>query len=151
MLTIFSVGMVSTVNVKWIEKGTFLASTAQGQSFVIDFPKSDSDVPRGMSPGRVLLSAIGGCSLATFFYIIEKMRKDLTQNITSISVEVTGETTPPPDDYYNHIHIKYLIEGKSINRETLERALGMVEKYCTVSLTVSGKAKVDWSYDLTKT
>jgi uncharacterized OsmC-like protein len=63
-------------------------------------------------------------ALATFFYIIEKMRKDLTQNITSISVEVTGETTPPPDDYYNHIHVKYLIEGKSINRVTLERVLG---------------------------
>jgi uncharacterized OsmC-like protein len=102
-----------------------------------------------MRPTNVLLSALGGCALATFFYIIEKMRKDLTQNITSISVEVTGETTPPPDDYYNHIHVKYLIEGKSI-RVTLERALGLVEKYCTVSLTVSGKAKVDWSYELTE-
>jgi uncharacterized OsmC-like protein len=141
--------MVSTVNVKWIEKGTYLASTPQGQSFIIDSPKSEGEIQRGMSPGRVLLSALGGCALATFFYIIEKMRKDLMQNITSISVEVTGETTPPPDDYFNHIIVKYLIEGKSINRVTLERALGLVEKYCTVSLTVSGKAKVDWSYELT--
>jgi uncharacterized OsmC-like protein len=142
--------MVSTVNVKWIEKGTYIASTPQGQSFIIDSPKSEGDAPRGMGPGSVLLSALGGCSLATFFYIIEKMRKDLTQNLTSISVEVTGETTPPPDDYYNHIHVKYLIEGKSINRVTLERALGLIEKYCTVSLTVSGKARVDWSYELTE-
>jgi putative redox protein len=101
-----------------------------------------------MSPGRILLSAIGGCSLATFFYIIEKMRKELTQNISGISVEVSVETTPPPNDYFNHIHIKYLIEGKDVNRVTLERALGLVEKYCTVSLTMSGKAKVDWSYEL---
>ena len=143
--------MVSTVNVKWIEKGTYLASTPQGQSLIIDSPKSEGDAPRGMSPGKVLLSAVGGCALATFFYIIEKMRKDLTQNITSLRVEVTGETTPPPDDYYNHIHLKYLIEGKSINRATLERALSLVEKYCTVSLTVNGKAKVDWSYELSET
>jgi len=142
--------MVATVNVKWIENGTYLASTPEGQSLIIDSPKNEGDIRRGMSPGKVLLSAVGGCALATFFYIIEKMMKDLTQNITSISLEVTGETTPPPDDYFNHIHIKYLIEGNSINRTSLERALGLVEKYCTVSLTVSGKAKVDWSYELTE-
>ncbi len=142
--------MVSTVNVKWIEKGTYIASTPEGQSFIIDSPKSEGEIPRGMSPGKVLLSSVGGCALATFFYIIEKMRNDLALSIASISVEVTGETTPPPDDYYNHIHIKYLIEGTSINRITLERALGLIEKYCTVSLTVNGKAKVDWSYELTE-
>ncbi len=146
----YLIEMVSTVNVKWIEKGTYLASTPQGQAFIIDSPKSDGDPQRGMSPGRALLSSLGGCSLATFFYIIEKMRKDLTQNITGISVEVTGETTPPPDDYFDRIHVKYLVEGKSINKDTLERALGLVGKYCTVSLTVSGKAKVDWSYELTE-
>jgi uncharacterized OsmC-like protein len=39
------------------------------------------------------------------------------------------------------------VKGKGIDSAALERAITLSqEKYCTVTLTVNGKAKVDWSY-----
>lgn len=131
--------MVTSLSVKYDGEGTYTATTPNGFSLTVD---------KRLNAGSTLLFALGRCCTSTLLYIVEKMRSDLKVNITGIKAEISGETTPEPNDYYNKIHVKYIIEGKMIDREKLEKAIKLVPKYCTISLTLDGKADIDWSYEL---
>jgi len=133
------------VSVRWVEKFTFIASTPQGYSVIMDYPENEGEKPKSLCPTEMLLSAIGGCTGSDVVNLMRKMRQDLT----GLRVEVTGEKTTSEPEYYKHFHIKYLAEGRSISKDSLEKAIRLSQdKYCTVSLTVDGKAKVDWSYEI---
>jgi putative redox protein len=131
--------MVTKLSVKYDGEGIYTATTPEGFMLTVD---------KRLNAGSTLLFALGRCCTSTLLYITEKMRSDLKQNITSIRAELIGETTPEPTDYYNKIHVKFVIEGKSIDRVKLEKAIKLVPEYCTISLTVDGKADIDWSYEL---
>jgi putative redox protein len=133
------------VSVRWVDKFTFIASTPQGFSVIIDYPENEGEKPKSLCPTEMLLSAIGACTGSDVVHIMRKMRQDLT----GLRVEVMGEKTDSEPEYYKHFHIKYIVEGRSISKDSLEKAIHLShEKYCTVSLTVDGKAKVDWSYEI---
>ncbi len=130
---------MTNLTVKYDGEGTYTATTPDGYSLTVD---------KRLNAGSTLLFALGRCCTATLLYITEKMRSDLRLNISSIRTELRGETTSEPTDYYNRIYVKYIIEGKTIDREKLEKAIKLVPKYCTISLTIDGKADIDWSYEL---
>jgi putative redox protein len=138
----------TSVSVRWMDGYTFLASNQKGYSILMDAPVDEGDVPLSISPAQTLLAALGGCTGIDVVSIMKKMR----QNMTGLRIEVTGDRTPGYPKYFKEIHVKYVVEGKGINKAALERAISLSEeKYCTVSNTVNGKAKVDWSYEIVET
>jgi len=135
----------TSVSVRWVDGYTFLASNQKGCSILMDAPVDEGDVPFSISPAQTLLAALGGCTGIDVVSIMKKMRQD----VTGLRIEVTGDRTPGYPKYFKEIHVKYVVEGKGIDKAALERAISLSEeKYCTVSNTVNGKAKVDWSYEI---
>ena len=135
----------TSVTVRWVDGYTFLASNEKGHSVLMDAPVEEGDVLFGITPAQTLLAALGGCTGIDVVSIMKKMR----QNVTGLRVEVTGDRTPGHPKYFKEIHVKYVVEGKGIDKAALEKAISLSEeKYCTVSNTVNGKAKVDWSYEI---
>jgi putative redox protein len=73
----------------------------------------------------------------------------MRQEVAGLRVEVTGDRTPRYPKYFKEIHVKYIVKGKAIDEAALEKAISLShEKYCTVSLTVDGKAKMSSSYEI---
>jgi putative redox protein len=138
----------TSVSVKWVDGYTFLATNKKGYSILMDAPVEEGDVPLSISPAQTLLAALGGCTGIDVVSIMKKMRQD----VTGLRVEVTGDRTPGYPKYFMEIQVKYVVEGRGIDKAALEKAITLSEeKYCTVSNTVSGKAKVDWSYEIVET
>lgn len=135
----------TSVTVRWVDGYTFMASNKKGYSVLMDAPVKEGDSPLSISPAQTLLAALGGCTGIDVVSIMKKMR----QNVTGLSMEVTGDRTPGYPKYFKEIHVRYVVEGKGIDKAALERAISLSEeKYCTVSNTVNGKAKVKWSYEI---
>jgi putative redox protein len=139
------VGEPITVDVRWVEGYTFIASNQDGYSVIMDAPVAEGDVPRSISPAQMLLCALGACTGIDVVSILKKMR----QEVAGLRVEVTGDRTPRYPKYFKEIHVKYIVKGKGIDEAALEKAISLShEKYCTVSLTVDGKAKMSSSYEI---
>lgn len=115
---------------------------AKGKAGIaIPMDHSSAEVIQGSSPMEVLLSAVAGCSAIDLISILEKQR--LT--IDSYKAVVTGErkklesATP-----FESIQISIYLEG-DIPLEKAKRAGDLsFEKYCSVSLTMTGCVDFSW-------
>jgi len=73
----------------------------------------------------------------------------MRQDVTGIEIEVTGyqpEEFPKP---FNRIEVKYIFIGKNLNKDKIEQAIKLSEeKYCSVSQTLKGMAKIISNYEI---
>ncbi|HVP22631.1 MAG TPA: OsmC family protein [Conexivisphaerales archaeon] len=135
----------TSVNVRWVEGYTFIASNEDGYSLLMDAKTDDADTQVAMSPAQTLLASVGGCTGIDIVSILKKMRQD----VRGLSIQVTGDRTPGYPKYFQEVHVKYIVEGKGLEKSAVERAIALsTEKYCTVSNTINGKAKVGHSYEI---
>ena len=88
---------------------------------------------------------LAGCTGVDVANILTKMRQD----VTGIEIEVTGyqpEEFPKP---FNRIEVKYIFIGKNLNKDKIEQAIKLSEeKYCSVSQTLKGMAKIISNYEI---
>jgi putative redox protein len=131
--------------VNWVEGYVFLGNDEAGHSIVFD-STAGKGVGKGISPMKSLLACVGACSGMDVVAILGKRK----QSLTSVKVEVLGEReafgNPKP---FTAISLKYTVTGKGLERKYVEEAVtGSMEKYCSVAATVSGNAKIRYSYDV---
>ena len=102
--------------------------------------KTDADV-KGASPMELVLMAVGGCNAIDIIYVLKKQR----QEIQSYRVEVEGERLEgPAAKPFKSIHVTVFSEG-DIAEEKAKRAAALsFEKYCSVSLTLTGCVDVTY-------
>jgi len=131
--------------VNWAKDNVFLGNDDAGHTIVFD-SAGGKRLERGISPMKALLACMGSCSGMDVVAILKKRK----QSLTSLKVGVRGERnaygTPRP---FTAISLKYTVIGKGLERKYVEEAVvGSVEKYCSVAATVSGKARIDYSYEI---
>lgn len=115
---------------------------AKGKAGIaIPMDHSSAETVRGSSPMEVLLSAVAGCSAIDLIHILEKQRI----TIDTYKAVVTGErkkyesATP-----FESIKVSIYLEG-DIAAEKAKRAGELsFEKYCSVSLTMTGCVDISW-------
>ncbi len=100
---------------------------------------------KGMRPMELLLSAVGTCSAFDAVHILEKQR----QEIHTFSIEVSGdradEGAPRP---FTSIHAHFKLSG-ILELEKVKRAVSLsMEKYCSVSATLSGEVIITHSVEI---
>jgi len=99
----------------------------------------------GVSPSEMLLIALASCSSVDVVEILEKKRKKLTL----LEVTASGERDPDPPWAYRKIHIKYRLAGKGLTEKAVEQAIHLSQdKYCSVSATVRGVARITFEYEI---
>lgn len=133
------------VKVNWAGGIEFEGVSGFGHSIIVDGPKKAGGEESGYKPGELVLFALAGCTGIDVVKILEKMRQELT----GVEIEVKGYQ---PDEYpkpYNKIEIKYIFKGKNLDKNKIEKAINLSEeKYCMVSLSLKGVARITSSYEI---
>jgi len=129
--------------VKWAGKLRFEGISAFNLPIATDGSKKAGGEENGYKPTELVLFGLAGCTGVDVIKILEKMR----QKVTGLEIEVKGYQ---PDEYpkpYNRIEIRFVFTGRDLDPKKIEKAINLSEeKYCMVSLSLMGVAKIVSSY-----
>ena len=97
----------------------------------------------GISPMRLLLLSVAGCTAYDVVAILKKMREP----IEGLEVEISGERREEHPQIYTKVHIHYRIYG-NVREEKARRAIELSQdKYCSASAHVK-LSGADLTYSL---
>ena len=81
----------------------------------------------GFRPVELFLIGLAGCTGMDVISILQKKR----QEVTAFDVKVHAERAVDHPRVFTHIQIEYVVGGKNLDREMVERAVELSEtKYC---------------------
>ncbi len=99
----------------------------------------------GISPMKLLLLSVAGCTAYDVVLILQKMREP----IEGLEVEISGERRDEHPRIYRRVHLHYRIYG-NVSEEKARRAIELSQdKYCSASAHVKlSGAEVTYSFDI---
>jgi len=122
----------------------FVAESQSGHAMVTSF---DHDKLTAPSPMELLLIALGGCTGADVFSILEKKR----QRVTRYEIEVRAERRAEHPRIYTRIEVIHRLRGRAIDPRAVQHAVELSEtKYCSVSAMLGAAAKITMRYEIEK-
>jgi putative redox protein len=128
--------------VEYIGNNLFIGKSGDGRITIIDTRKQEER--KYFSPMELLLLASAGCTAIDIVSILRKMRVDFED----LRVTVTGKRREEYPKIYEEFSLKYILKGKNIDREKVERAVKLsLDKYCSASITLK-KAGAKLSYSI---
>jgi putative redox protein len=108
----------------------FVSRAGQGTAVVMDNPDGGS----GASPMELMLMAIGGCTAMDVISILKKKRLA----VSGFKVNISGARADDHPRRYTNIHIEYVVYGRDIKPEAVQRAIELSEnKYCSATASLS--------------
>jgi len=129
--------------VKWVEGLQFVARDNRGHAFVVDTNPEVGGLNQGFTPGKLLLTALAGCTAMDVISILQKKQ----QKISSFEVVVWGEQALDYPKKFVKIRVEYRLKGKDIQPEAVERAIQLSEeKYCMVRASLMPQVEITSSY-----
>jgi putative redox protein len=129
--------MTIKATLEWKEKMRFVGQAGDGPRVTLDNP----DGKTGPTPMEMVLMGVAGCTAMDVISIMRKKRAD----VTGFQVNITGERAEEHPKRYTKIFIEFVLEGKSLSPEDVERSIELsASKYC--SATASLNAPVETSY-----
>lgn len=132
---------LTEITAAWKGEMTFVGQNAVGGTVQMGL----LDGKPGVSPMQLLLVAVAGCTGVDILSILQKKRSDLTD----IQVRVSGKRAADYPMIWTHIHITYLIWGRSIKPKDVEQAIDLSEnKYCSVGIMLGASAKITSEYHI---
>lgn len=110
---------------------------------VVSIDNKANDVVQGASPMELVLMAVGGCNAIDIISILKKQR----QKVTSYRIEVEGKRKDTGDAKpFEAVHLTIYLEGEITEAKAKRAAALSFEKYCSVSLTLTGCVAI--TYDI---
>ena len=121
----------------------FEGSSSSGHTLTMDAEDASGGHNKGFRPMELLLVGFGGCSGMDVISILRKKR----QNVTGLEMNVKGERADSHPHVYKDIHIEFVVKGRGVEKEAVERALNLsLEKYCSVGATLGKTGRITHSY-----
>ena len=123
----------------------FSGKATSGHTLIMDADAESGGHNAGSRPMELLLVAFGGCSGMDVISLLRKKR----QQVTGLEINVKGEKTEDYPKIYKEVHIEYVVKGKDIQKEAVERSIELsLDKYCSVGATLSKAGKITSSYKI---
>ena len=123
----------------------FEGSSSAGHMLAMDAEDASGGHNKGFRPMELLLVGFGGCSGMDVISILRKKR----QNVTGLEMNVKGERADSHPHVYKNVHIEFVVKGRGVEKEAVERALNLsLEKYCSVGATLGKTARITHSYKI---
>lgn len=133
---------MGNATIKWLPGGLTFIGTDSTKHSVVLAPQSEGT---GMKPSELLLVAVGACTAVDVVGILEKKRTPLS----SLEIEVSGEQDADPPWTFRKVHIHYKLKGNGLRENSVKQAISLSEeKYCSVSSTIKGAAKITTSFEI---
>jgi putative redox protein len=121
----------------------FSGKASSGHSLIMDADQESGGHNEGFRPMELLLVGFGGCSGMDVISILRKKR----QQVTGLEINVKGEQQDAFPHIYTQIHIEYVVTGKGVEKEAVERSIQLsLEKYCSVGATLAKAGTITHSY-----
>ncbi len=129
--------------IKLVENMQFIGTADSGHGVVMDAPPSAGGNSAGSKPSELLLMAFGGCSGMDVISILRKKK----QEVTNFEINVNGQTPETHPRSFTDIHIEYIVTGRNISEDAVQRAIELsLDKYCMVGTTIGKAAKITHSF-----
>ncbi|SRR5690554_1093379 len=129
------------LTVKWDDKFAFTGQTPSGHEIKMDAAEEIGGENSGARPTELLLNAVAGCTGIDIISILKKMRLELE----GFHMDISGERAEDHPRKFTKIHIHYALEG-DLPEDKVARAIQLsVDKYCSVSHSLSAEVTVSYS------
>jgi putative redox protein len=80
--------------------------------------------------------------------VISILRKK-RQQVSGLEISVKGEKSGDHPKVYREVHIEYVVRGKGVEKEAVERAIALsLDKYCSVGATLAKAGKITHTYKI---
>jgi putative redox protein len=121
----------------------FAGTASSGHTLIMDAGKESGGHNKGFRPMELLLVGFGGCSGMDMISILRKKR----QQVSGLEINVQGEKADTAPKIYKKVRIEYVIKGKGVEKEAVERAIDLsLEKYCSVAATLAKAGAITHTY-----
>jgi putative redox protein len=131
--------------VKWVEQASFLGETGSNHAVLMDGPPTAGGRNLGPRPMEMLLLGTGGCACFDVVSILKKRR----QAISDCYVELDAERAETDPKVFTKIHIHFVVKGKDIKPEMVEKAIKLsAEKYCSASIMLGQTAAITHDFEV---
>lgn len=131
--------------IKWAGEASFIGETESSHAVVMDGPPDLGGRNIGPRPMEMLLLGTGGCTSFDVVHILKKSR----QQITDCVAEIEAERATSDPKIFTRIHIHFIVTGKSLKPEQVERAVKLsAEKYCSASIMLGKSAEITHDFEI---
>jgi len=131
--------------IKWVEEMSFLGTTESGHAVLMDGPPDSGGRNLGPRPMEMLLLGAGGCTSFDVMLILKKGRHAVSG--CEVSIEAERASTDPK--VFTKIHLHFIVAGKNLKAEAVERALKLsAEKFCSATIMLGKTATVSHDFEL---
>jgi len=128
-----------------IKNMQFSGKATSGHTLVMDADDNAGGHNAGYRPMELLLVGFGGCSGMDVISILRKKR----QSVSGLEINVRGEKAEQAPQVYKQVHIEYVVKGKKVEKEAVERAIALsLDKYCSVGATLARSGTITHSYTI---
>lgn len=131
--------------IKWAGEASFIGETESSHAIVMDGPPDMGGRNIGPRPMEMLLLGTGGCTSFDVVHILKKSR----QQITNCIAEIDAERASTDPKIFTKIHIHFIVSGKNLKPELVERAVKLsAEKYCSASIMLGKSAEITHDFEI---
>lgn len=123
----------------WKGKLSFDGTASSGFSLPMGAGVDAGGNDDGFRPMELLLVGLAGCTAMDVISILQKKHQDVTE----FTVDVLAERADGHPKVFTRINIEYIIAGRSIDPNAVERAIELSEtKYCSVQAMLNAAAQI---------
>ncbi len=132
------------VTTTWKETLAFDAN-ADGHIVRLDTTKEGGGLDSGMSPKKMLLASLCGCSGMDIVDILNKMKVHFTQ----LEITAEAEQTDEHPKVFKSIDLVYRCNVSAEDEDKFKRAVSLsMEKYCGISAMLAKHCTINYSTHL---
>jgi putative redox protein len=131
--------------IRWAGEASFIGETESGHAVVMDGPPDMGGRNIGPRPMEMLLLGTGGCTSIDVVHILKKGR----HKVSACVAEIEAERALTDPKVFTGIHIHFIVTGKGLKPEQVERAIKLsAEKYCSASIMLGKTAKITHDFEI---
>ena len=131
--------------VSWFDGMSFVAETGSGHLLAMDGAPDAGGRNLAPRPMELVLAGTGGCSAFDVVMILKRGR----QQVSGCDVKLSAERSDNDPKVFTHIHMHFVLSGKDLKPEAVERAIKLsAEKYCSASIMLGKTAEITHDFEI---
>jgi len=134
--------------VTWSGNACFTATTGSGHQVAMEGAAELGGKNQSPRPMELILAGAGGCTAYDVVLILKRGR----HAIENCEVHMRAERAESDPKVFTRIHYHYIVSGKNLRQEVVERAINLsAEKYCSASIMLGKTATISHDFEIVNT
>lgn len=135
-------------SVKWAGQAQFIAETGSGHSLIMEGAADLGGNNHAPRPMELILAGAGGCTAYDVVLILKRGR----HAVEGCEVKLAAERAETDPKVFTKIHYHYIVTGRNLKHEVVERAIKLsADKYCSSSIMLGKTAEITHDFEIVDT